>query len=258
MNKIILIIWVGCIILLFLFFVNSSRRDKFLECLEKGFERSTKKKNDRNIVKKFPLYQLIIYYVYIFIVFVVLIFGPLFIQMILVALKEYFYVPEDSIVVYNSGIEILCYFAGFLMLMPIIALVDLIVDRGFLLEIDRHKIKFNAIDDGMLMNIVMPIFCLVIIVPLLFLGLNHYRYCTDEVIVIKTIFSKEKIYNYDDVNFVLRHEYNVDMNASQEDKEERFDYKVYFKDGNSYKISDKTIFEKEIIDKKNIVMINDK
>ena len=260
MNKIILTIWVLCIIFLIVIFGNKSNRRKFIKKwknIEKRAHQNNNKntdKNNDNSNRKFPLYQLVIYYTYVFIIFAVLIIGPFFIQALLVAVKEYLYVPEDSLIVYDSGIEILCYFAGFFILAPIIVLIDLLINRGFLLEIDRQKMKFSARDDGMMMNIIMSIFCVVIAVPLLFLGLNHYRYCTEEKIVIKTLFTQEKIYYYDDISYVVRHEYNVDANVSPEEIAERFDYKVYFKDGNSYKISDTTTFETEIVNKYNIRM----
>lgn len=255
MNKIILIIWFVCVMLLVIVFGNKDNEKKFIKYLEDNIERTRQKKKDNeNLKKKFPLYQLIIYYMYIFIVLIIFLFGSFLIGEILVAFKEYLYIPEDSIIVYNSGIEFLCFFAGMFIIAPFIALFDFIVNHGFLLEIDRQKMRFSAKNDGILINIVMPLFCVVITAPLLFVGLNHYTYCTSEKIVIKTLFTKEKVYDYDDISYVLKHEYNVDIDASPEEKEERFDYKVFFKDGKSYKVSDSTLFEKEIVKKRNIYM----
>jgi len=263
MNKIILIVWIVCVVLLIVIFGNKSNKNKFIKYWKENIEKTKYNKKftlvsneKQNTIddKKIPLYQLIIYYIYIFIVLAIFIIGPFFIQAILVAIKEYLYVPEDVIIIYNSDIEYLLYFAGMIMLAPIIMLIDLVVNRGFLLEIDRRKMKFSAKDDGTVINVIMPIICVVIVVPLLFLGLNQYRYCTEEKIVIKTVFSKEKKYNYEDIKYVVRHEYNVDVDATEEEFNERFDYKVFFKDGTNYKISDSTLFEKEIINKKNIRM----
>jgi len=253
MNKIILVVWGICLFLLIYILGNKSNRKQFVKYFEDNIEKTIHNKKN-NCDKKFPLYQLIIYYMYIIIMFAILIIVPIFIQVILVDIKESLYVPKDIIVVYYSGVEILLYFAGTIMLIPIIMVIDLIINRGFLLEIDREKVRFNAKDGGWLINITMSLFVIVLSVPLLFFGLNHYRYCTEDKIVIKTVFSKEKTYNYEDIKYVVRHEYNVDAAATVEEYNERFDYKVYFNDGKSYKISDLTIFEKEIISKKNIRM----
>ena len=115
MNKIILVIWIVCVVLLIVIFGNKSNKNKFIKYWRENIEKtkynkkctliSDVKQNENSIDdKKIPLYQLIIYYIYIFVMLAIFIIGPFFIQAILVAIKEYLYVPEDVIIVYNSDI----------------------------------------------------------------------------------------------------------------------------------------------------------
>ena len=74
MNKIILIIWIVCVILLIVIFGNNSNKNKFIKYWKENIEKTKNNKKytlisgvkqNKNTIddKKFPLYQLIIYYI---------------------------------------------------------------------------------------------------------------------------------------------------------------------------------------------------